>query len=43
MTEKKLKFWGWGYDDQTLTEVEAKGIAAHISKSTGIDSNDYIL
>ena len=42
MTEKKLKFWGWGYDDQTLTEVEAKGIAAHISKSTGIDSNDYI-
>ena len=27
---KKRKFWGWGYEDQLLTEEEDKSIETHI-------------
>ena len=42
MAYRRLKFWGWGYDDQTLTEKESLNIAGHLEKLTGLRGSDYI-
>ncbi len=42
MTEKKWKFWGWGYEEQSLSESDSVAISRQISKLTGIPPSEYI-
>ena len=42
MTDRRLKFWGWGYEDQTLSQEEAYSIAERTSNHTGIPLDRYI-
>ena len=42
MSHRRLKFWGWGHEDQTLSETEARDIAARIGGLTGLSPNGYI-
>lgn len=41
MAERRLKFWGWGYEDQQLSEAEAGKIARFIAKRTGTTPGAY--
>ena len=34
---KKRKFWGWGYEDQLLTEEEDKSIERRIAQNFSLD------
>ncbi len=42
MSERRLKFWGWGHEDQTLSEAEARQIAARIGGLTGLTPEGYV-
>ena len=42
MSERRLKFWGWGHEDQTLSEAGARAIAKRIGGLTGITPEGYI-
>lgn len=37
MAARALKFWGWGYDDEGLTDAEAKALAAFYAARFGVD------
>jgi len=41
MAAKRLKFWGWGYEDRTLSEKDATAIANRLGKLTGLTPGDY--
>ncbi|MDA1357330.1 MAG: FAD-binding oxidoreductase, partial [Proteobacteria bacterium] len=41
MTQRRLKFWGWGHEDQTLSEAQARDIAARIGGLTGLSPQGY--
>jgi alkyldihydroxyacetonephosphate synthase len=41
MAERRLKFWGWGHEDQTLSENEARRVAERIGGLTGISPEGY--
>ncbi len=42
MSGRRLKFWGWGHEDQTLSEAEARAVAERIGGLTGISPQGYI-
>ena len=42
MSERRLKFWGWGHEDRTLSEADARAIAKRIGGLTGITPEGYI-
>ncbi len=42
MAERRLKFWGWGHEDQTLSEADARAVAERIGGLTGISPQGYI-
>tara|TARA_A100001037_G_scaffold302890_1_gene335613 strand:- start:5193 stop:6797 length:1605 start_codon:yes stop_codon:yes gene_type:complete len=42
MTQRRLKFWGWGYEDQTLTEDDSLMIVKRLNKLTGLQPNSYL-
>ena len=42
MAERRLKFWGWGYEDQTLDEAQAGAVATRIGELTGIAPQAYV-
>jgi alkyldihydroxyacetonephosphate synthase len=41
MSDRRLKFWGWGHEDQTLSEAQAREVAARIGGLTGISLHGY--
>jgi alkyldihydroxyacetonephosphate synthase len=41
MSERRRKFWGWGYEDQTLEEGAARGIARFVAGRTGTTPGAY--
>jgi alkyldihydroxyacetonephosphate synthase len=41
MTDRRLKFWGWGHEDQTLSETAARAIASRTGDLTGLTGQDY--
>jgi alkyldihydroxyacetonephosphate synthase len=41
MADRRLKFWGWGYEDQLLSEAEAAKVARFVSKRTGATPHAY--
>ena len=42
MTKRRLKFWGWGYEDHTLSENESLNIASRLKTLTGLEGNTYL-
>ena len=42
MSKRRLKFWGWGYEDQTLSEMQARQISERISGLTGLSPEGYV-
>ena len=42
MAERRLKFWGWGYEDQTLSEADARAVAEHVGARAGLTAQDYV-
>ncbi len=41
MAERRLKFWGWGYEGQQLSEAEAARVARVVAKRTGTTPHAY--
>ncbi len=41
MAERRLKFWGWGYEDQQLGEAEAAKVARFVAGRTGTTVHAY--
>ncbi len=41
MAERRLKFWGWGFEDQQLGEAEAAKVARFVAKRTGATPHAY--
>lgn len=41
MAERRLKFWGWGYEDQTLSGAEAGKVARFVASRTGAAMQPY--
>jgi alkyldihydroxyacetonephosphate synthase len=37
MTKRRLKFWGWGYEDQSLSDDEVKAVEAAYARRFGVD------
>ncbi|MBT3627762.1 MAG: FAD-dependent oxidoreductase, partial [Rhodospirillaceae bacterium] len=42
MSDRRLKFWGWGHEDQTLSEAEARAIATRVGGLTGLAPEGYV-
>ena len=41
MNDRRLRIWGWGHENQTLTEAESRDIAARIGGLTDISPHGY--
>ncbi len=41
MADERLKFWGWGWESQTLSEADARAIAQRVGGITGVAPGDY--
>ncbi len=41
MAEQRLKFWGWGYESETLSEAEAGAIAGRTAARAGLEPGPY--
>ncbi len=41
MADKRLKFWGWGYESETLSEADAGALAAQRGAATGLAPGPY--
>ena len=39
--QRRRKFWGWGYEDQTLTRHDAAVVAERVGRLTGVAVRDY--
>jgi alkyldihydroxyacetonephosphate synthase len=42
MSARRLKFWGWGHEDQTLSEADSRAIAKRIGGLSGLSPDGYI-
>jgi alkyldihydroxyacetonephosphate synthase len=41
MTTRPWKFWGWGFEDETLSEGQADAIATRVAARTGVAIRSY--
>jgi len=41
MSTRRRKFWGWGYEDQTLAEADARKVARFVAGRTGTTPGAY--
>jgi alkyldihydroxyacetonephosphate synthase len=42
VTERRLKFWGWGYADEAVGEAEKRSLAAFYAARFGVDGFDEV-
>ena len=41
MAAKRLKFWGWGHEERTLSEADARAVAKRLGGLTGLEPGGY--